>query len=252
MYDVDVNGTHNVLEAAADAGTAHALVTSSVVAYGALPDNPDLLTEDDPVRGVPTYNYALHKTESDRVCQLWAAKHPDRTMTIVRPCIVLGPNVDNSLVRVWTKAPAFFDVGNLDNRVQFVHEDDVVTAITHLLDGRHDGAYNVAGDGFMTTGSAPSDRPADQEAAAARAAGPGEDDVEAAPGRGAGRPDRVRPPPLGDVEREAEGDWLDPAALVARGLRDRHAGHGRLDGRVMGRTGLEPVTSSLSSWRSPN
>src|SRR5215216_5759512 len=52
MYDVDVNGTHNVLEAAGEAGTQQVLVTSSAVAYGAFPDNPVPLTEDDPVRGV--------------------------------------------------------------------------------------------------------------------------------------------------------------------------------------------------------
>src|SRR5215211_1818800 len=115
MYDIDVNGTHNVLEAAAAAGTPQVLVTSSAVAYGAFPDNPEPLTEDHPVRGVAGYNYARDKTESDRVCQLWAERHPDRTMTIVRPCIVLGPNVDNSLVRIWTRAPAQFDLGNLDN-----------------------------------------------------------------------------------------------------------------------------------------
>src|SRR5215210_8550376 len=47
MYDIDVNGTHNVLEAASDAGTRQLLVTSSAVAYGAFPDNPERLTEDD-------------------------------------------------------------------------------------------------------------------------------------------------------------------------------------------------------------
>jgi UDP-glucose 4-epimerase len=150
MYDIDVNGTHNVLEAAHAAGTEQVLVTSSAVAYGAFPDNPEPLTEDDPVRGVASYSYARDKTESDRLCQLWAERHPDRTMTIVRPCIVLGPNVNNSLVRIWTKAPAQFDIGNLDNRIQFVHEDDVVEAISRLLDGKHGGAFNVAGDGLMT------------------------------------------------------------------------------------------------------
>ena len=151
MYDVDVNGTHNVLEAAAAAGTSQVLVTSSSTAYGAFPDNPVPLTEDDPVRGVSAFSYARDKTESDRICQLWAARYPDRTMTIVRPCIVFGPNVDNYLVRLWTKQPFAADVeGTLDNQIQFVHEDDVVEAITALLVGRHGGAFNVAGDGLMT------------------------------------------------------------------------------------------------------
>ena len=150
MYDIDVNGTHNVLEAAAAAGTEQVLVTSSSTAYGAFPDNPVPLTEEDPVRGVSAFSYARDKTESDRICQLWAAKYPDRTMTIVRPCIVFGPNVDNYLVRLWTKQPFAPDAGMLDNQIQFVHEDDVVEAITALLAGRHKGAFNVAGDGLMT------------------------------------------------------------------------------------------------------
>jgi UDP-glucose 4-epimerase len=150
MYDVDVNGAHNVLEAAAEAGTSQVLVASSSTAYGAFPDNPVPLTEDDPVRGVPGFPYARHKTESDRLCQLWAAAHPDRVMTIVRPCIVFGPSVDNYIVRLWTKVPFTADAGQLDTPIQFVHEDDVVEAMSALLLGRHAGAFNVAGDGLMT------------------------------------------------------------------------------------------------------
>jgi UDP-glucose 4-epimerase len=149
-YNVDVNGTHNVLEAADKVGTRQVLVTTSGVAYGAFPDNPVLLTEDDPVRGVAGFTYARDKTESDRLCQLWAATHPERVMTIVRPCIVFGPNVDNYLVRLWTKQPFAVDVGTIERQIQFVHEDDVVEGITALLLGRHAGAYNVAGDGLMT------------------------------------------------------------------------------------------------------
>jgi len=150
MYDIDVNGTAAVLRAAADGGTEQVLVTSSATAYGAFPDNPVPLTEDDPVRGVASFSYARDKTESDRICQLWAAKYPDRVMTIARPCIVFGPNVDNYLVRLWTKQALTFDAGNLENPIQFVHEEDVVDALAALLLGRHAGAFNVAGDGEMS------------------------------------------------------------------------------------------------------
>ena len=150
MYDIDVNGTHNVLEAAAEAGVGQVLVTSSAVAYGAHPDNPVPLTEEDPVRGVARFSYARDKTESDRICQLWAAQHPERVMTIVRPCIVFGPNVDNYLVRLWTKLPFAADMGTLDQRIQFVHEDDVVEAVAGLLTGRHAGAFNLAPDDDMS------------------------------------------------------------------------------------------------------
>jgi UDP-glucose 4-epimerase len=150
MYDVDVNGTHNVLEAAADVGIRQVLVTTSGVAYGAFPDNPAPITEDWPVRGVARFSYARDKTESDRIVQLWALQHPDVITTIVRPCIVYGPNVDNYLVRLWSKAPMIADVGNIDAAAQFVHEDDVVDAISRLLLGRHSGQFNLAADGLMT------------------------------------------------------------------------------------------------------
>jgi UDP-glucose 4-epimerase len=150
MYEIDVNGTQNVLDAASASGVRQVLVTSSSSAYGAFPDNPVPLTEEHPVRGVADFSYARDKAESDRICQLWAARHPDRVMTIVRPCIVLGPNVDNYLVRLWTNQPFQVDLGNLDGPIQFVHEDDLVEALRRLLEGRHGGAFNVAGDGLMT------------------------------------------------------------------------------------------------------
>ena len=150
MYDVDVGGTQNVLRAASDAGVEQVLVTTSATAYGAFPDNPVPIAEDWPVRGVPSFSYACHKTEADRLCQLWALEHPDRVMTIVRPCIVFGPNVDNYLVRLWTEQPFAIDLGIDEPPLQYVHEDDVVDALERLLHGRHAGAFNVAGDGTMT------------------------------------------------------------------------------------------------------
>jgi UDP-glucose 4-epimerase len=150
MYEIDVGGTQNILEAASAAGTGHVLVTSSTTAYGAFADNPVPLAEDHPVRGMPDFEYARDKAESDRLCQLWGCQHPDRTMTIVRPCIVFGPNVDNYIVRTFSEQPFFADLGGGDPPIQFVHEDDVVDALTGLLDGRHEGAFNVTPDDWMT------------------------------------------------------------------------------------------------------
>jgi UDP-glucose 4-epimerase len=150
MYDIDVNGTQKVLQAASDAGTEHVLVTSSASAYGAFPDNPKPIAEDWPVRGVPDFSYARDKTEADRLCQLWALQHPDRVMTIVRPCFVMGPNVDNWLVRGFLNNPFIPIIDGHDEEFQFVHEDDVASALIALLDGKHGGAFNLAGDGTMT------------------------------------------------------------------------------------------------------
>ena len=79
MYDVDVNGTHNVLEAAAEAG----------IAAGARDDlrrRPTARSRTTRCRSPrtircaawPRFSYARDKTESDRICQLWALQHPER------------------------------------------------------------------------------------------------------------------------------------------------------------------------------
>jgi UDP-glucose 4-epimerase len=152
MYDVDVNGTEAVLRAAADADTAQVLVTSSATAYGAFPDNPKPIAEDWPVRGQPDFSYARHKADADRLCQLWALQNPDRVMTIVRPSIVFGPNVDNYISRGWQNSAFMPILDGVDEEFQLVHEDDVVSAIVGLLDAKAGGAFNVAADGTLRWG----------------------------------------------------------------------------------------------------
>jgi UDP-glucose 4-epimerase len=85
----------------------------------------------------------------DRICQLWAAEHSDAVMTIVRPCIVFGPNVKNYIVRSW-EAQAFFPhLDGIDTEFQLIHEDDLVAGLVALLDKKEGGAFNFAGDGTM-------------------------------------------------------------------------------------------------------
>jgi UDP-glucose 4-epimerase len=150
MYDIDVNGTEAVLRAASETDVGQILVTSSATAYGAFPDNPVPITEEWPVRGAPDFSYARHKAEADRLCQLWAADHPDRVMTIVRPSIVFGPNVDNYISRSWKNSAFMPIVDGVEQEFQLVHEDDVVSALIGLLDAKAGGAFNLAGDGTMT------------------------------------------------------------------------------------------------------
>ncbi|MGH9005124.1 MAG: NAD-dependent epimerase/dehydratase family protein, partial [Acidimicrobiia bacterium] len=57
----DVTVTRRVLEAAGDGSVPHLVVLSSATVYGAWPDNPVPLTEEDPVRGNEEFAYSHHK-----------------------------------------------------------------------------------------------------------------------------------------------------------------------------------------------
>ena len=73
-------------------------------------------------------------------------------MTIVRPCMVMGPRADNFMTRVWTDEPYDARSADPENPIQFVHEDDLIEALLLLLEGSQGGVFNVAGSGWLTVG----------------------------------------------------------------------------------------------------
>ncbi len=144
MHSIDVWGADNVLQAAAACKATQVFVTSSASAYGALPDNPEPLIEDHPLRAPRSYQYAYDKAKIDRMCRGFMGTHPEINMTIVRPCIVLGPNVDNYISRGITMGLRFHIDGQ-DPTMQFVHEDDVARACLMCIEQKARGTYNLVG-----------------------------------------------------------------------------------------------------------
>jgi UDP-glucose 4-epimerase len=149
MHDIDANGTQNILEQSLHAGVKHLIAISSTLAYGAHADNPEILTEDDPLRGNETYPYGFYKAETDRMIQMFSKTHPEITITILRPCTVFGPNVDNYVSRMLF-LPVTVSIKGFDPAVQFVHEDDFVNACLAALEKKPPGVFNIAGDGTLT------------------------------------------------------------------------------------------------------
>lgn len=150
MYDTNVNGTFNVLAAAAAYGIGRVAVTSATMAYGPWSNNPVPISESQPVHGHARYVYARHAAEADRIAQLWATLHRQRTMTIIRPCTVFGPGADNHLVRMWESQSFFPDFGTGDQPTQFIHVDDAVEGIAQLLEAGQPGVFNLVPDGEIT------------------------------------------------------------------------------------------------------
>ena len=145
---VNVTGTDNVLEACAAAGVLHILYFSSTSVYGAHPDNPDLLTEDHPVRPIPGFLYSEDKLESETRLAEFADRNPSVTVTILRGCPVLGPNSNNFISNAFRK-PLLPSIAGADPDMQFLHEDDLVDILAACLDRLPSGAYNVAGEGTI-------------------------------------------------------------------------------------------------------
>ncbi len=148
-YDVDVNGTRNVLQACVDEGVSHVLVSSSGAAYGYHADNPAWLTESHPLRGNESFAYAHHKRLVEEMLADWRQRHPQLAQTVFRIGTILGERVDNQITALFEK-PRLLAVRGSDSPFVFIWDEDVTGAIVHALEGATPGCYNLAGDGALT------------------------------------------------------------------------------------------------------
>ncbi len=148
-YDVDVNGTRNVLQACVDAGVRHVLVSSSGAAYGYHADNPPWLTENDALRGNGSFAYAHHKRLVEEMLADWRQRHPQLAQTVFRIGTILGERVDNQITALFEK-PRLLAVRGSDSPFVFIWDEDVTGALLHALEGATPGCYNLAGDGALT------------------------------------------------------------------------------------------------------
>ena len=146
MRAINVEGTRNVMAAARAAGVRRVVHLSSVVAYGAHPDNPLPIDEDHPLRANAGFPYAEHKRDVEVDLAALPADGP--ALTVLRSAAVFGPGVQNFLSRV-LELPVLPRLSDAPPPLQFVHVDDVVGAIVHALTHPLDGAFNVAPDGWL-------------------------------------------------------------------------------------------------------
>ncbi|MEB3070714.1 NAD-dependent epimerase/dehydratase family protein [[Mycobacterium] vasticus] len=143
--EVNVGGTQNVLEAMDRAGTRRIVFASSVLAYGARSGGQGRLSEHDPLAPSPDHFYAFHKAHVEGLLAGCGAE-----WVAIRPGIVVGRDVDNTVMRL-LGSPAFPNVeGSADRPMQIVHTDDVHRLFVRAVLGDETGAINLAAPGEPT------------------------------------------------------------------------------------------------------
>ncbi len=151
MHQINVEGTRRTLQAASAGGTTQVLVASSATAYGAFEDNPLPLCEQDAIRGGLTdCRYAKDKAQVEEYCGEFAQANPMCKLSIIRPVIVFGPNVDNFLSRFVYAFPVVPLIEGGGTPIQFVHEEDVAEVMVRILEQEKTGAFNIAGPEWLT------------------------------------------------------------------------------------------------------
>jgi UDP-glucose 4-epimerase len=148
-YDIDVNGTRNVVEACIDSKVEQLIVTSSGAAYGYHADSPEWIDEQDPLRGNEEIPYSRHKYLVEQYLANVRRDHPDLKQLILRPGTVLGANTKNQITNLFEKR-FLLGVRGSDSPFVFVWDEDVLGVIEKGLREKREGAFNLAGDGCLT------------------------------------------------------------------------------------------------------
>jgi UDP-glucose 4-epimerase len=148
-YAVDVTGTRHVLDACLAHGVRRVVVSSSGAAYGYHPDNPEWLTEDDPVRGNEVFAYSHHKRLVEEMLAELRESNPELEQVVLRIGTILGERVDNQITALFER-PRLLKIRGSDSPFVFIWDTDVVAIIIRAVTSPVTGIFNVAGDGTLT------------------------------------------------------------------------------------------------------
>lgn len=147
-FDIDVNGSRNVLDCCLRAGVKHLTVTSSGAAYGYHPDSPAWLSENDPLRGNAEFTYSDHKRQVEELLAEYRQQHPQLAQLVLRVGTVLGADTNNLITALFAQR-ALIGVLGSDSPFVFIWDQDLVQIIHDGVLQSKAGQFNVAGDGAL-------------------------------------------------------------------------------------------------------
>ena len=148
-HEINIDGSMNVFRACAAKNVRKIVYTSSIAAYGAHPENPIGITEEQPLKENRDNYYSSDKVAVEKFLADFAIEHPEITLTVFRPSIIVGPNL-NDFGAGFINRKFAFALRENDTEVQFLHEDDLAEALYLSIKKDLAGHFNVASDDFST------------------------------------------------------------------------------------------------------
>lgn len=138
----------DLLDRALDRGIRHLVIVSSAMVYGAWPNNPVPLTETAPLRPPDAYGPVIEIALEEERVQRWATRS-GCTVCVLRPALTMAAEGTPATVRALA-AGVGRRAGEEDPPAQFLHLDDLVSAVLTVVEARAEGVYNVAPDGWIS------------------------------------------------------------------------------------------------------
>ncbi len=139
-YDVNVQGTRNVLEKMDNLGIKKLIFTSSVAIYGLDKNNPDESHVHDPFN-----HYGKSKWQAEEVIKEWYDNNSkNKSVSIIRPTVIFGErnrgNVFNLLKQI--SSGKFLMIGKGQNKKSMAYVGNLVAFVKNRLEKEEPG-YHV-------------------------------------------------------------------------------------------------------------
>ncbi len=150
MYDINVNGTENVLHTAVAAGVKSITVASSISVFGAWKSASKPHSENDNPHPNEGDLYGLHKTIAEGICEKYMAQYPSVSVIIVRFSGVFGPHLKSNLLLSALKLPFAILPCNSMGAFQIIHEREVAQICYLAMKNGISGIYHAAGRDTIT------------------------------------------------------------------------------------------------------
>ena len=144
-YAANVIGSQRLLDLARKYHVKQILVLSTYFVYGAHPLNPAYLAESSPLKAAGITMDLVDSVELENLATIYLWKYPELNITILRPCNIVGPGVNNtpSQSLMQERVPVLMGFSPM---MQFIHLEDMADAIVVAFEQNHPGIYNVAPD----------------------------------------------------------------------------------------------------------
>ena len=129
-YDVNVDGSEVVCQAATAEGIKKVVFTSSVAVFGLSETELDETSPTDPFN-----HYGISKLQGEAKFNEWKAADPTNQLIIIRPTVVFGEHNRGNFYNLLNQVVSgrFIMVGNGKNRKSVCYVENIAAFLTYLL-----------------------------------------------------------------------------------------------------------------------
>jgi UDP-glucose 4-epimerase len=143
-YRINLGGTRAVFDHCRAYGVQHCVFVGRHTYYGAAADSPLYHTEDEPPMALSTFPELADLVAADLYAGTALWRFPELATSVLRLCYTLGPSGHGTL-GTFLKGGRVPTLLGYDPLFQFMHEDDVASAIRIAVQKRPRGVFNVVG-----------------------------------------------------------------------------------------------------------